>query len=97
MRVIPRRVEMTNLKFKKDEHVTRVEAAARLTEIAKALRNNAKYELERGGEKLEIELDVPEGLLLEFEVEIEDGKTEIEIELKWTSAPSQATSAGPKS
>lgn len=88
---------MTNLKFKKEEHVTRVEAAARLTEIAKALRNNAKYELERGGEKLEIELDVPEGLLLEFEVEIEDGKTEIEIELKWTSASSQATSTGPES
>jgi amphi-Trp domain-containing protein len=82
---------MTNLKFKKEEHVTRVEAAARLTEIAKALRNSAKYELERGGEKLEIELDVPEGLLLEFEVEIENGKTELEIELKWTSASSAPT------
>jgi amphi-Trp domain-containing protein len=89
--VIQRSVEMTNLKFKKEEHVTRVEAAARLTEIAKALRNSAKYELERGGEKLEIELDVPEGLLLEFEVEIENGKTELEIELKWTSASSAST------
>jgi len=85
---------MTNLKFKKEEHVTRVEAAARLTEIAKALRNSAKYELERGGEKLEIELDVPEGLLLEFEVEIENGKTELEIELKWTSASTSSASAG---
>jgi amphi-Trp domain-containing protein len=95
MRVILRSVEMTNLKFKKEEHVSRVEAAARLTEIAKALRNSAKYELERGGEKLEIELDVPEGLLLEFEVEIENGKTELEIELKWSSASS--ASAGPES
>jgi len=88
---------MTNLKFKKEEHLTRVEAAARLTEIAKALRNSAKYELERGGEKLEIELDVPEGLLLEYEIEIEDGKTELEIELKWTSASTPTPYGGPKS
>src|SRR5262252_6507565 len=94
MRVLQRSAQMTNLKFKKEEHVTRVEAAARLTEIAKALRNSAKYELERGGEKLEIELDVPEGLLLEFEVEIENGKTELEIELKWTSASTSSASAG---
>lgn len=83
---------MTNIKFKKKEHVTRVEAAARLTAIAEALRNSAKFELERGGEKLE--LDVPEEVRLEFEVEIEDGETELEVEIKWASVTAPATSGG---
>lgn len=85
---------MTNMKFKKQEHLTRVEAAARLTEIAKALRNSATFELERGGE--ELELDIPEDVRLEFEVEIKDGETELEIEIKWASVTSQATSTRPE-
>jgi amphi-Trp domain-containing protein len=91
-----RRAAMTNLKFKKQEHLTRVEAAARLTEIAKALRNSTKFELDHGEEKLEVELDVPEKVLLEFEVEMENGETELEFEIKWTSDTSAATSAASK-
>jgi amphi-Trp domain-containing protein len=87
---------MTNLKFKKQEHLTRVEAAARLTEIAKALRNSSKFELDHDGEKLEVELDVPEKVLLEFEVEMEGGETELEFEIKWASDTSPATSAASK-
>ena len=86
---------MTNMKFKKQERVTRAEAAARLTEIAQALRNSSKFELERGEEKLELELDIPEEILLEFEVEFEDGETELEVEIKWASANSTAESTGP--
>jgi amphi-Trp domain-containing protein len=82
---------MSNLKFKKQEHMTRVEAAARLTEIAKALRNSEKLELEHGGEQLELELDIPEEIMLEFEVEVEDDKTELEVEIKWASVTSHAT------
>jgi amphi-Trp domain-containing protein len=77
----------TKMKFKKQEHLTRVEAAARLTEIAEALRNSAKFEMERGG--VELELDVPEDVMLEFEVEVEGGETELEVEIKWASAASQ--------
>lgn len=88
---------MTNMKFKKQEHLTRAEAAARLTEIAKALRNSAKFELDRHGEKLELELDVPEEVMLEFEVEIEDGETELEIEIKWASVTALETSTRPAS
>ena len=86
---------MTKMKFKKQEHLSRVEAAARLTEIAKALRNSAKFELERDGE--ELELDVPDDVMLEFEVEIEDDETELEVEIKWASATSPATSTGTES
>ena len=72
--------------------MTRVEAADRLTEIATALRNSAKLELERSGEKLELELDIPEDVMLEFEIEIKDGKTELEVEIKWASVTSPVTS-----
>jgi amphi-Trp domain-containing protein len=81
---------MTNVKFKKQERLTRIEAATRLTEIARALRHSAKFELERGGETLE--LDVPEEVMLEFEVEIEDDETELEVEIKWASITGPATS-----
>jgi amphi-Trp domain-containing protein len=74
---------MTNLKFKKQERMARVEAADRLTEIAEALRNGARYELERNDEKLELELNVPDDVLLEFEVDIKDGRSELEVEIKW--------------
>lgn len=73
---------MTSMKFKKQERVTRAEVAARLTEIAKAIKNSAKFELERDQEKVELELDIPEEILLEFEVEFEDGETELEVEIK---------------
>ena len=63
---------MPEMKFKKTESLSREEAAARLTEIARALSHGAEFELERGGAKLE--LDVPDEVTLEFEVEIEDGK-----------------------
>ena len=86
-----RRVAMTNMKFKKQERLSRVEAADRLTEIAQALRNSGKFELERGGE--EIKLDhIPDDVMLEFEVELEDGETELEVEIKWTSVASPAAS-----
>ena len=78
---------MPEMKFKKTQSLSREEAAARLTEIAQALSQGEEFELERGGEKLK--LDVPEEVTLEFEVEIEDGKTELEVEIKW---PSQAAS-----
>jgi amphi-Trp domain-containing protein len=97
IRVNERRIAMTNMKLKKLEHITRVEAAAQLTEIAKALRNSGKFELERGGEKLELELDVPENILFELEVEIKDGETELEVEIKWAPVTSPSTSTGAES
>lgn len=86
---------MTTMKFKRQEHMSRVEAAARLVEIAEALRDGTNLKQQNGGEKLELELNVPDEVMLEFEVEFEDGETELELEIKWMSATSLATSTGP--
>lgn len=92
---------MTKMKFKKKEHLPRSEAAARLAEIAKALRNSAKFEVEHRGEQLEMELDVPEDVTLEFEIEMKDSETELEFEIKWASVtspvPASAASTEPES
>ncbi len=90
---------MAKLKFKKQDHLTRDEAAARLTELAESLRKGEKFELERNGEKIELELDIPKKVVLEFEVEFEDDETELELEIKWAPLASHAgpTAAGPES
>lgn len=86
---------MTTLKFKRQEQMTRTEVADRLTQIAKALRDGAKLKQENDGEKLEFDLNVPDEVSLEFEVEFEDGKTELELEIKWMSATDLTASTGP--
>ena len=84
---------MPGMKFKKKESLSREEAAARLMEIAGALGDGEEFELERGGEKLQ--LDVPAEVTLELEVEIKDGETELEVEIKWISQTAAAASAAP--
>jgi amphi-Trp domain-containing protein len=78
------------MKFKKKESMSRDEAAERLAQIADALAHGGEFELERGGEK--VQLDVPDQVALELEVEIKDGETELEVEIKWPTG--QAGSAG---
>lgn len=86
---------MTKMKFEKHERLSRAEAADRLTEIAKALKNSGTFELDHGGETLE--LDVSEEVMLEFEVELKDGEAELEVELKWGPMTSSVPSTGSKS
>ncbi|HEX4089188.1 MAG TPA: amphi-Trp domain-containing protein [Trebonia sp.] len=81
---------MPRLKFEKKETLSRKEAAARLTEIAQALGAGEQFELKREGEKLEF--DVPNKVMFELEIEVEDGKTELEVEIKWST---QAPAASP--
>jgi amphi-Trp domain-containing protein len=58
--------------------MSRDEAAARLWELAGAL--GQSRELERGREKLQLE--VPDQVMLELEVEIKDGGAELEAEVE---------------
>ncbi len=78
---------MAEVKFEKKETISRAEAAARLSEVAKALGSTDAFELKRGGETLK--LDVPDQVTLELEVEIEDDETELEFELKWSNKPAE--------
>jgi amphi-Trp domain-containing protein len=86
---------MAKVKFKKTETMSRAEAAARLSEVANALGSGSEFELERGGEKLK--LDVPDEVTLELEVEVKDDETEIEVEVKWSSQRSSTASSSPGS
>jgi amphi-Trp domain-containing protein len=86
---------MPKLKYEKKETLSRKEAAARLREIAQALGAGEEFELKRGGEKLEF--DVPNEVMFEFEIEVEDGKTELEVEIKWSSQAAAAPPAKRKS
>jgi amphi-Trp domain-containing protein len=75
---------MTEMKFEQKEFLSRMEAAGRLAAIADALGSGDKFELERGGEK--IELRVPDQVRFELEVEVKDDETELEVEIKWSAA-----------
>lgn len=61
--------------------MSREEAAARLREVADQLARHNQLELERGG--LRYSVKVPDQVDLKIEVEIEDGASEIEIEITW--------------
>lgn len=82
---------MANLKFEKKESLSREDAAALLSEIAKALASDGEFKLERSGE--ELKLDVADEVRVEFEVEIDDEETELELELKWFSGKASAAQA----
>ena len=88
---------MPEMKFEQKEDLSRKEAAARLSAIADALGSDDKFELERGGEKLE--LRVPDQVRFELEIEIKDDETELEVEIKWSSAtvtpPKRSTARRP--
>jgi amphi-Trp domain-containing protein len=74
---------MPKMKFEQKENMSRTEAAARLSAIADALASDVEFELERGGEKLE--LHVPDQVRFELEVEIDGNATELEVEIQWSS------------
>lgn len=78
---------MAEMKFERKELLSRKEAAARLLEVAEALGSSGDFELQGGGEKLQ--LDVANEVTFELEIELEDGKTELEIEIKWSSSTPQ--------
>lgn len=67
--------------LKDTQRLGREEAAARLHAIADQLARHNDLEFERGG--LRITAKVPDTVDLKVEFEIEDGKTEMEIELTW--------------
>lgn len=79
---------MADLKFEQKRSLSRQEAADQLTALADALREGGDAELDLGPGTLG--LRVPDDLRSELEVEIGGGEIELEIELKWKTAPTRA-------
>jgi amphi-Trp domain-containing protein len=63
------------------ERLTREEVAARLRNLADMLARENDIEFERGG--MRFTLSVPDTVELKIELEVEDDKRELEIELTW--------------
>ncbi len=64
-----------------EERLRREAAAARLHELADALARHNSVEFVRGDQRFTV--SVPDEVDLKVEFEIEDGESEIEIELSW--------------
>ncbi|MFK0044324.1 amphi-Trp domain-containing protein [Streptomyces sp. NPDC090741] len=82
---------MKDLKFEQKSSLSRLEAADQLSALAEALRHGGNAQVELGPGTLS--LRVPDELRTEIEVEVGDGQIELEIELKWPTAQTGATSS----
>ena len=63
------------------QRLGREEVAGRLRELADQLARHNEVEFERGG--IRFRAHVPDEVDVKFEFEIEDGATELELELSW--------------
>ena len=82
---------MELLEITEKERVGREVAANRLHALADALGRHNDVEFERGG--LQFKVRVPDQIELKVEFEVEDDKTELEIELSWSSGALQPSSS----
>ncbi|MFJ8433876.1 amphi-Trp domain-containing protein [Kitasatospora sp. NPDC094019] len=72
---------MKDLEFTQKRTLSRTEAADQLEALAAAIRRGGQAELDLGPGRLT--LRIPDELGVEIEVELEDGKVELEVELTW--------------
>ena len=72
---------MEPLKIESKQTLSREDAAAWLSQLADQLAAGSEVELDREG--MQLKFGVADEVELEVELEIEDGKTELEIELHW--------------
>ncbi len=72
---------MELLEISRKERIGREEAAGRLRELADMLARHNDVEFDRDG--LHFKAHLPDEVQLKVEFEIEDGGTELEIELSW--------------
>ena len=72
---------MEPIKIESKQTMTRADAAAFLSDLADQLAAGDEVELDREG--VQLKFGVADEVELEVELELEDGKTELEIELHW--------------
>lgn len=86
---------MSDIEVKREEILTRDEAAHRLAALAAALADGEKVEVALGASRLKVH--VPDQVRCEIEIEIEDGEVELELEMKWSLVkPAASTKASPR-
>ena len=72
---------MELIEVSEKQRLGREEVAKRLRELADQLARHNEVEFERGG--VRFRAGVPDEVEFKFEFEIEDGGTELELELSW--------------
>jgi amphi-Trp domain-containing protein len=80
---------MSDVEVKREELLTRAEAAHRLAALAAALADGGKVEVALGASTLK--LHVPDQVRCEIEIEVDEDEVELELELKWSLAKPAAT------
>jgi amphi-Trp domain-containing protein len=83
---------MSDVEVKREEILTREDAAQRLAALAAALADGDEVQLTLGATTVKVH--VPDEIRLEVEIEIDGNGVELEVELKWATGE-RATSAGP--
>lgn len=74
-------LNMSTLEVKREELLTREEAASRLSTLAAALAAGEKVHVPLGGSN--VKMDVPDHVRCEIELEVDGDEIEMEVELKW--------------
>jgi amphi-Trp domain-containing protein len=83
---------MSDVEVKREETLSRDEAAQRLAALAAALAAGEHVELALGASKVKVR--VPGEVRVEVELEIDGDDVELEVELKWSTAkPARKTAA----
>ncbi|HYJ54555.1 MAG TPA: amphi-Trp domain-containing protein [Mycobacterium sp.] len=74
---------MSDIEVKREDTLTRAEAAQRLAALAEGLSNGGTVEFALGASTVKVH--VPDELRCEVEIEIDGDEVEFEVELKWTT------------
>jgi amphi-Trp domain-containing protein len=72
---------MASIEISNKDLMSREDAAARLRALSDELAKHNEVEFDRGG--MRITVHVPDQVYLKLEVELEDDKHELEVELTW--------------
>lgn len=85
---------MSDVEVKREETLSRDEAAQRLAALAAALADGGKVELALGASTVKVH--VPDEVKIEVELEIDGDEIELEVELKWSNGqPARSAAAAP--
>lgn len=81
---------MSDVEVKREETLTRAEAAQQLAALAAALADGEEVSLALGASTVKVH--VPDQVRCEIEIEIDSDEVELEVELKWHTGERAANS-----